>query len=170
MKLQVTCYVYDHMSLLFLLLAFMQVIRNPFDNIATELIYSVDKGRLNVIAHRTNGTLIDGERHSFDVLRTIRKHFNHAIAVDRLKWVEGLDVLQIHLSDLVLSPVSELGRLCSFLGIECSPRYLEGCQAALFKEVSQTRNKVQWTPDQIATVEQLAAQVGSLDRYSYTSW
>ena len=148
----------------------MQVIRNPFDNIATELIYSVEKGRLKAIAMQTNGTLIDGGKHNLDVSRTIRKHFNQAIAVDRLKRVEGLDVLEIHLSDLVHAPLSELGRLCSFLDIECAPHYLEGCQEALFKEVSQTRNKVQWTPDQITTVEWLAAQVHSLERYSYSSW
>ena len=69
------------------------------------------------------------------------------IAVDRLMWVEGLDVLQMHLSDLVHSPQSELGRLCSFLDLECGTHYLEGCQAALFREVSQTRDKVQWTPE-----------------------
>lgn len=148
----------------------MQVIRNPFDNIATALIYSVDNGRFKAVAWKTNGTLIDGAKHNLDVLHTIQKHFNHAIAVDRLKWVEGLDVLQMHLSDLVHYPQSELGRLCSFLDLECGPRYLEGCQAALFREVSRTRDKVQWTPEQITTVERLAVQIRSLERYSYSSW
>lgn len=147
----------------------MQVIRNPFDNIATALIYALDGGRLKAIAQQTNGTVIDGAKRNLDVLRGIRNHFNQAIAVDRLKEVEGLDVLQLHLSDSVHSPLAELGRLCSFLDLECSPRYLEGCQAALFKEVSRSRHKVQWTQDQITAVERLAAQVNSLERYSFSS-
>lgn len=147
----------------------MQVIRNPFDNIATALIYALDGGRLKAIARQTNGTVIDGAKRNLDVLRGIQSHFNHAVAVDRLKRVEGLDLLQLHLSDLVHSPLAELGRLCSFLDLECGPRYLEGCRAALFKEVSRSRDKVQWTQDQITTVERLAAQVPSLERYSFSS-
>ena len=147
----------------------MQVIRNPFDNIATALINALDGGRLKDVAQQSNGTVIDGAKRNLDVLRSIQTHFNHAIAVDRLKQFEGLDVHQLHLSDLVHSPLSELGQLCSFLDLECGHRYLEGCQAALFKEVSRSRYKVQWTQDQVTTVEQLAAQVPSLERYSISS-
>ena len=100
---------------------------------------------------------------------SIQGHFEHTSALEKMRTEMGLDVLQVHLPNLVRSPSSELGRICSFLDLECSHRYLEACQAALFKELSQTRDKVLWSQSQITIVEQRAGQVPSLERYSFSS-
>ena len=100
---------------------------------------------------------------------SIHLFFEHAAALEKMRTELALDVLQVHLSDLVRSPSLELGRVCSFLGLDCSHHYLEVCQGALFKELSHTRDKVLWSKDQISAVEQLAGRVPSLQRYSFTS-
>ena len=163
----------------------LQVLRNPFDTIATAHIYKLGGAKLRVDLmqdsrlhkrgselHNQDSGLHNSSVTSVDSKKldcTIKGHFEHATATERMRVELGLDVLQVHLSDLVQSPLSELGRLCSFLGLECDQHYLETCRSAVFTEVSHSRDKVHWTPSQVATVERLAGEVQSLERYSFYS-
>lgn len=156
----------------------LQVIRNPFDTIASAYIYKVGGAKLRVDlmqqlqpdpASQNSSATPNKLLGSKKLDCSIQGHFEHTTALEKMRTEMGLDVLQVHLSDLVHSPLSELGRICSFLDLECSHHYLEACQAALFKELSRTRDKVLWNQSQIAVVEQRAGQVPSLERYSFSS-
>ena len=80
-----------------------------------------------------------------------------------------LDVIQIHLSDLVFNPNRELNQLCVFLGLNCTKDFITKCENVLFKEPSRSRLKMDWTQEQIDMVMQLNQQVSFLKRYSFTS-
>lgn len=155
----------------------LQVIRNPFDTIASAHIYKVGGAKLRVdLMQQPDPAETDISSMASSKLASSRKldcaihsFFEHVAALEELRTGMGLDILQVHLSDLVQSPSAELGRLCSFLDLDCGRQYLDICQAALFKELSRTREKVPWSQRQITAVEEQAAQVPSLRRYSFTS-
>ena len=154
-----------------------QVIRNPFDTIASAHIYKVGGAKLRVdLMQQPYPAETDLSSTASSQLASSRKldcaihnFFEHEAALEEMRTRMDLDILQVHLSDLVQSPSAELGRVCTFLDLDCGRHYLDACQAALFKELSRTREKVPWSQEQITAVEEQAAQVPSLRRYSFTS-
>ena len=75
----------------------------------------------------------------------------------------------VHLADLVHSPSQEIKKLCSYLGLTCSPSYVKVCQNTIYREVSMTRSRIQWTPEVRESIEQKMKQFPWLHRYDFTS-
>ena len=77
----------------------------------------------------------------------------------------NLDLLEVHVKDLVEHPNVTITKLCNFLNISCSDSYIQGCSDTLFKTESKTRYKVKWTPDSISEVKKYILKYDSLKRY-----
>lgn len=146
---------------------FVEVVRNPYDNIATRLIYQVGNADLRY------KLLVEGEgilnASAYDVNCVFQRHFNQELALTEMVEQYNLDLHRVHLSDLIDQPREEMKKLCAFLHIKCSEDYLKLCEGAVFKESSKSRHKVQWTQEQINTVHSLIQQFPYLRRYSFTS-
>jgi hypothetical protein len=122
----------------------IQVVRNPYDNIAT-------------MARRAPGRSL-GEH--------IEKYFREAATVDRL--VDGLDAEafhRLHLEDLIADPRGELSRLCRFLGVDAPSDYLDACAGIVFDAPRRTRDDAPWTPALLDSVARRAGAHSWLARY-----
>jgi hypothetical protein len=94
-----------------------------------------------------------------------------ASAVARIMEMIGpINVIDIHNADLVNDPKAAIGKLCSSLGVECAPDYLQACANKVFKSVSRTRDMLLWSPEMIAKVkEEVIRTYPFFNRYSFES-
>lgn len=146
----------------------IHVVRNPYDIIATRVLYQVSRvrGEKGQKA-QVNSTIRLKDDHvmnnAFNALHSEIK------AVHSMIKTCNLTVLEIHNADFVHNPRKEVETLCKFLGLSCSESYLEMCERAIYKNVSRTRDAVEW-PEQIKTLVEthIIRPFPSFKRYSLT--
>ena len=124
---------------------FIQVIRNPFDVISTMHL-------------RSGRELSDG----------IQVYFSRCESVARIeKRIDPSDLFRVRHETFLQRPQFWLGAMCGFLGLEASGDYLDACSGILYKSPSQTRPKVPWTPELIASVHRRIKEFDFLEGYSF---
>ena len=129
----------------------LHVIRNPFDIMSTALLCAE---RANDGMHRKYEPPEGSKFNNTNKIENVIKlFFKYAKAVRNMISTCKLTVLEIHSEDFVKQPQGIMKRICDFLGVECSPWYLQMCQDKVFSSVSRTRDKVEWTQEQIARVQ-----------------
>jgi len=140
-------------------LKFIHVIRNPFDNIATMTLRRADvkkRGQENLKVNYSSE--LDGSIKSYGHL--VRGSFN----VKKNFPGRVHDVASI---DVMTNTRETLAKICSFLEITCTERYLHDCASIIDPVPSKTRHNVQWTEDQLNRVHTLIRQFLFLRRYSF---
>ena len=145
----------------------IQVIRNPYDNIATAVLYeSLGAPRKVAAVKHGNETLeVDGRIMQY----YINRYFNRAQAVQQIKNKFNLTLLEIHGEDLIENPKNIILSICQFLGVSCSDDYLEICSNKMFKSESKTRYKIRWSKEFISNVQESIMNFNNLKRYSFDS-
>ncbi|PFX29252.1 uncharacterized protein LOC111325076 isoform X1 [Stylophora pistillata] len=139
---------------------FIHVVRNPFDNIATMVIqHKTVKGR-------------DGEHHKqIDAPEILEDKID-----SYFKWAKGSNiarealpgsVLDIPSIDVVLRPAEVLIKICKFLEIICTEKYLHDCADTVDSTPSITRNYIKWTAKQKDTVYREMNRFSFLQGYSF---
>jgi hypothetical protein len=68
---------------------------------------------------------------------------------------------------VIESPQRELTRMCEFLGVEPEAAYLDACAAIVFPSPQRTRDLLDWSPAQIAAVEQVIGAHPFFDGYAF---
>ncbi|XP_065835358.1 uncharacterized protein [Oscarella lobularis] len=139
---------------------FLHVIRNPYDNIATIAIRSLNQGREFLV----NEKILDDEEL---LSRKINYYFHLVSKANQIRLRQN--ALDVHSIDLLLKPKMTLFRICNYLKIECSEKYLRDCASLLFKTPSQSRKNVKWTRTLIKEVEIKMRPYDFLRRYSFES-
>ena len=136
----------------------IHVIRNPYDMISTDVLYRANnfkgdsRGKLlnTTIEHKFSNTTLIRERAAW-----YSKRFE---AVVKMTEMCELTLLEVHSEDLVRDFRGTLQSACDVLGVECSDRYMEGCQEKAYKSVSRTRDLVEWTPKLRELIERNTVQ------------
>ena len=146
----------------------IHVVRNPFDIIATSVLYEYGhehvhngpKARYNFTEeHR----LVDHK-----LLKKLAKAvMEKARAVHEMKSLCNMTVLEIHNEDLVQRPAATVTQICRFLQVPCPSRYVAACVDKVFPVVSKTRSKVEWSHDLRQWVEQEIKKYPFFNRYSF---
>jgi hypothetical protein len=114
----------------------VQVVRNPFDNIAT--------------MWRRGTKPLDDQ---------VVEYFALADTVDRI--VARVDPDRFHrlrLEDLVAAPQQHLDELCRFVGVEPDRAYLDSCASIVFQSPRKTRDDAPWSPELKRDVERRAGE------------
>ena len=145
----------------------IHVIRNPFDNIATAILYDAFANVSLTTKAKLGNDPLDVD--SKIINKNIKQYFRRYQASEDAIEVFKLDAIKIHSKDLVKYPRRTILELCEFLGVSCSDDYLTKCINKLYSKVSRTRYKIQWSDHQIATIKEKIQKFESLSRYSYTS-
>ena len=143
----------------------IRVLRNPYDNIATVLLYNTMK--IGEIPR--NSSEIANFRKPAIATKHISDYFELASGANRIITDCHLPVLYVHLSDLISQPISVMRDMCDFVGVECSVDYLDACAGKLFPSLSKTRNLVKWSQEQIDNVAQNIRSFSEFSRYYYDS-
>ena len=128
----------------------IHIVRNPFDNITT--MYRRQP-------HRFDGA--GGLRGTIDFYRQLTKTIDDIRA--RLQPDEFFDV---RYESFVESPGPHLVQLCTFLGVDAPPDYIEAC-AKIVRSASQTRDQVTWSAEERHEVEALIEAHPHLGGYDY---
>jgi hypothetical protein len=76
-------------------------------------------------------------------------------------------VLIVHQESVIETPRRELTRICGFLGVEAESGYLEACAAIVFPSAQRTRDLLDWSPAQMAAVEQVIDRHSFFERYIF---
>ena len=148
----------------------IHVIRNPYDNIATALMYlrirykgekfgGIKKKKLNK----------QYEFKSETITSWINGHFSYHRAIEKATKTYNLDLIQIHGKELILDPTGTLLKLCNYLEITCSNNYLEICSNKIYKNESRTRHMIKWTDEHLNMIQQNIEKHSSLKGYSFDS-
>lgn len=126
-------------------LRFVQVVRNPFDTIATMMLRT---GR------------------SFE--SAYEEYFRNWEAVAAFRGrIPAEEFLLVSHEVLLGDSRNELGRVCSFLDVPCGDDYLEACASILYRSPSRSRDSVNWTSEQRAMVEDRVLGFADLRGYSF---
>ena len=144
----------------------IHVVRNPYDMIATHLLYKVTDraGRRLKTATETN---------KYNNTRLLQigaiNVFREVNAVESMTEALKLNVLEIHNVNFVKNPRGTMLKICDFLEIDCPEDYLEMCEKKAFDKVSITRNLVYWSKELLSDVEKRVKLHRFFDRYSFDS-
>ena len=145
----------------------INVIRNPFDNIATSVLYRAVVRHNEFAGIKESNTTYNIS--SELIMTEISRYFScHNATVNAGKEF-NLDTIEIHSKDLISDPKGTLLRICNSLAVTCSDDYLEICSSKIFKMESRTRQLVQWTEEQLQTIQQNIDMYSNLKGYNFDS-
>lgn len=123
----------------------IHVLRNPFDTVSTMYL-------------RSGRSLENG----------IERYFHNCKTIAALRGqVAGDALLSVKHETFVTHPQATLSKMCQFLGIDAPQDYLDACAGILYRSPAKSRNKVQWSPDLIRTVQHKIDHFDFLHGYGY---
>lgn len=137
----------------------IHVVRNPYDNIATMLIYNEHVRKTVNETNKYNN--VDSLR------RQINAYFRQVSSVVDMIETVGLNDITIHHSDFISNPKGTMRHLCQKLHITCSERYLHMVAEHTFNSESHSRHLVEWTPELLELVKENIAKYPLLKRYKF---
>ncbi|XP_058959851.2 uncharacterized protein [Pocillopora verrucosa] len=116
----------------------INVIRNPFDNIATICRMRL---RVNPRSHQIvrNTTALDF---------CINSYFKKVRTVQYLRDLSHYQILNVYNRDLIANPRRTLQMLCDFVGVSCYSEFVELATRDLYSKSSRTRYLVEWSNKQ----------------------
>ena len=137
----------------------IHVLRNPYDNIATMLLYNEH------IKKKVNEThkYMNEEGLKNQILAYFSQVHSVLEMIDKYK----LNVITIHHSDFIANPKSTMRKVCLALFIPCSDLYLHMVSEKTFSSESHSRHLVQWTPELIVLVAENIQKYPLLKRYTF---
>ena len=139
------------------------VVRNPYDMIATSLLYDASSVcKMRVCASKEN-PYNDSER----LMQQAEVIFRYAAAVKAMIRDCHLDVLQIHHEDHIEEPVRTMQQICKFLQVQCPEDFLRQCHEKTFKVLSNTRESVVWTKNVLDFIERNIRRYSFFNRYAF---
>ena len=142
----------------------IHVVRNPYDMIATVAMFqaSADVNKYKVEASIHNKfKRIDFIKMAADIV------LSKAEAVAKMVGDCKLDLLEIHLEDLIADPSTVIRRICGFLGVSCTEEYVDACKQKLFRKASHSRELVEWPESVQKRIEAAIKQFSFFQRYSF---
>ena len=90
-----------------------------------------------------------------------------ATAISRIIPDLRLSPLKIHCEDLITHPAGTISDICRFLNLKCSPEYVQMCSDKIFKNVSISRDLVEWDPDSLPSLINRIKTFPFFSRYSF---
>ena len=144
----------------------IHMIRNPYDNIATTVLYT---SSLRYDFKNAKGS---NQTYQFDpdtIKQEIKRYFTYHQAIIDAKKTYNLNMVTIHGKDLISDPRGTLLKLCNHLGVNCSNNYLEICSNKIFKTESRTRRLIKWTDEQLRMIQENIEKYSILKDYNFDS-
>ena len=146
----------------------IHAIRNPFDNIATAILYDAfDENRtlISEVKQRNRSLEIDPKIVDDNIEEYFRRYQASEDAINMF----NLDSMNVHNKDLIMNPRRVIISLCEFLEVSCPDDYIEKCSNRMFHNLSRTRYRIQWEDYHITTIYKNIQKFDSLLRYNFNS-
>ena len=123
----------------------IQVVRNPYDNIAS-------------ISKMYGWHLRQSAEHYFSLCETV---------ATVQKRIPKNDLFELKHEAFVANPRAALQALCHFLGVEASDAYYTDCASIVTQSPHRTRQRVQWEPELIDLIQARMKPFPFLQGYTY---
>ena len=136
------------------------VVRNPYDIIATEVLYHTTR-QFDMRAE----DLTAAKPEDRDVKQYADQTFKLATAVTRV--MELTRVVEIHSEDFVADPRKTVRGICGTLSLPCPEEYVEACYEKAFKNSSKSRYNMEWSPDMLQYVANNMRNYSFFSRYTF---
>ena len=149
----------------------IHVIRNPYDNIASTILYALSNRESRNV---TITELKAGNKDDFEISLAIMKHkiieyFAVYRAIEDAKKRYNLDVLEIHGIDFITQPRKIIREMFEFLNVTCSDHFLEVCVEQVYAKESKTRYKIKWGSKHLPIIQENIQKFSNLQRYNFDS-
>ena len=124
----------------------LHVVRNPYDMIATSVLYSINHGPFDKTV--LNNSKLDLNLSFHEQLRLTKAVFIRANTVLKLHSYtkQSLKIMEVHIEDYIEDPRSVIEELCHSLGVNCPRDYVEEFTEKAYKNVSRSRDLIKWSP------------------------
>ena len=142
----------------------IHVIRNPYDNIATDILYASHSKSELLDIKKNNRT---AEVNSLALLKRANKYFTLHKTIESAKRTFDLDIMDVHNKDFIANPRAALLKLCSFLHVNCPDDYIDTCSEKVYTTESKTRYLVKWTDELLDKVQEQIRNCESLHGYDF---
>ena len=144
-------------------LRFIFTVRNPYDMIATDVVYWARNKRLRVVTQDDVNKMLDYKiKISFPMMcRKGKKLFKLMQPTDTPK--PATDIMINKHEELVASPSAQLNKLCEFLKLSCPPDYLKDCASVVRSKINKSRYELNWSDEQKEEVRKI------IDKYDFFS-
>ena len=144
----------------------LQIVRNPFDMIATTALFRACKGAGFPLV-KYNATVAKKYSNHTVLKRATDLVLQGAKAISKMIPDLGLSPLEIHCNDLITHPTETISDLCRFLDLECTPDFVQMCANKIFKNISISRHLVEWNPDTLPSLINRIKTFSFFSRYSF---
>lgn len=143
----------------------LHVVRNPYDMIATQILYRISLAKGKKANFSASNQFKD--RHIVTQVLNGLKTEAEAVSSFNEKWKSV--AMEVHNVDFIQDSKGILRNVCKFLNVECSESYLKLCEDATFKEPIQSRHSVFWSKSHRASVNGMIEDHPFFHRYSFDS-
>ena len=143
----------------------IRVVRNPYDNIATDSVYKHGlKEKLKEMRSLENTSLLQVPKTALS--RSAVEYFRLYFASEKVKTAAD-KTTNIHCSDLIGNPREEIIKLCEFLEVQCSEDYISKCASHVFTEESHTSKLINWPPEVKESIQHKLDSIPLFKAYNY---
>ena len=145
----------------------IRVVRNPYDNIATQSTYRCQCGlvkKLKDMKTLGNKLLLQVPKTAID--GSAMGYFRLYFASEKVKAAAD-KTIDIHCSDLINNPREEIIKLCNFLEVQCSEDYISKCASHVFTEESHTSKLINWPPEVKESIQSRLDSIPLFKAYNY---
>ena len=135
----------NDMRLLNMSVVAVHVVRNPYDMIATSVLYHMNKGPFDKSTLANSTAQEVSERLMIQAARAV---YGHAQTISKLKSLYGQDtfsVFEIHTEDYIQNPRAVITEICEYFDIECPADYVDMCAKKTYRDISRTRDLIRWS-------------------------
>ena len=147
----------------------IHVVRNPYDMIATQVLYTAAYEQSPNAPARKIAASEDRKYDNPEMLMSMSKEqFKRAEGSKNMTEACNLTVLEIYDEDFIQDPKSTMKIICEFLDLECTEEYLQLCYDKTYRSMSRTRNWVKWTPEALKYVSNQIKDYPFFHRYINT--
>ena len=140
----------------------IQVIRNPYDMIATATLFEASS--VNGVKEPATPT------HKYSNFRLLNSRISNFLSLSRalmqMLSYFNLSPHQVYCEDLIADPIGTISSICQYLEVDCSADYLQMCADKTFKNTSVSRDLVEWDPKALQSLTQHIKQFPFFDRYA----
>ena len=142
----------------------LHAVRNPYDMIATRLLY-----RRGSDGRKANYSKQNPLKDSRNVIQSLGQLKTEAKAVRDFtsRWTSA--TLEIHNADLINNPQGFMENICKFLGVECSESYLKMCRDHTYSDPTQPRHSLVWSESDQTSMESIIKENTFFHRYAFDS-
>lgn len=143
----------------------LHVVRNPYDMIATRILYRVGSEKGKKSKYSMQNPLKDRR----NVVQALNSLETEAKTVSDFsnRWKSVTH--EVHNMDFIQDTPKSLRSICQFLGVECSESYLKVCSDATFNKTTRPRHAIFWSNSQRRNVDVMIKKYPFFSRYSFDS-